>query len=161
VVIRSREHIAAVKPNGEALVLELMHFADELVEQGGFDFPALNEKVADNEKKIAKMLIDTMSAEQFDPENFHDKYKEDVLAMIEARANGEDIEAPKVSKPAATNVVNLMDVLQRSLEASKSRRSRGASSDEDEADEKPAKRGGSKAKKTASAARPKRKKTAA
>jgi non-homologous end joining protein Ku len=67
-----------------------------------------------------------------------------------------------VSKPAATNVVNLMDVLQRSLEASKSRRSRGESAaDEDEADEKPAKRGGSKAKKTASAAKPKRKKSAA
>src|ERR1700716_1522173 len=100
-VILSREHIAAVKPNGEALVLELMHFADELVEQSGFDFPALNEKVAEGEKKIAKMLIDTMSAKQFDPESFHDKYKEDVLAMIEARANGEDIEAPAVHKPAA------------------------------------------------------------
>jgi DNA end-binding protein Ku len=162
VVIRSREHIAAVKPNGEALVLELMHFADELVEQSGFDFPALNEKVAEGEKKIAKMLIDTMSAKQFDPESFHDKYKEDVLAMIEARANGEDIEAPAVHKPAATNVVNLMDVLQRSLEQSKARRGRGGSAaDEDEADEKPAKRGGAKAKKTAPAAKPKRKKSAA
>jgi DNA end-binding protein Ku len=163
VVIRSREHIAAVKPNGEALVLELMHFADELVEQDTFEFPALNEKVAEGEKKIAKMLIDTMSAKQFDPEAFHDKYKEDVLAMIEARANGEEIEAPKTHKPAATNVVNLMDVLQRSLEQSKSRRGKGASAaDDDEADEKPAKRGGaSKAKKTASAAKPKRKKSAA
>jgi DNA end-binding protein Ku len=161
-VIRSREHIAAVKPNGEALVLELMHFADELVEQSGFDFPALNEKVADNEKKIAKMLIDTMSVAQFDPETFHDKYKEDVLAMIEARANGEDIEAPAVHKPAATNVVNLMDVLQRSLEQSKARRSKGhTADDEDEADEKPAKRGSAKGKKTASAAKPKRKKSAA
>jgi hypothetical protein len=54
-----------------------------------------------------------------------------------------------------------MDVLQRSLEASKSRRSKGHSADEDEADEKPAKRGGAKAKKTASAAKPKRKKSAA
>src|SRR6202022_5084913 len=53
VVIRSREHIAAVKPNGEALVLELMHFADELGEQSGFDVPALNEKVAAAEKKVA------------------------------------------------------------------------------------------------------------
>jgi DNA end-binding protein Ku len=162
VVIRSREHIAAVKPNGEALVLELMHFADELVEQSGFDFPALNEKVAEGEKKIAKMLIDTMSAEKFDPESFHDKYKEDVLAMIEARANGEDVEAPAVHKPAATNVVNLMDVLQRSLEQSKARRTRGGSAaDEDEADEKSAKRGGAKAKKTAAAAKSKRKKSAA
>jgi len=163
VVIRSREHLAAVKPNGEALVLELMHFADELVDQGSFDFPALNEKVADAEKKVAKLLIDTMSSEQFDPEQFHDKYKEDVLAMIEARANGEEIEAPEVQKPAATNVVNLMDVLQRSIEQSKARRKQGgAVDDEDEADEKPAKRTtAAKAKKTPPAAKPKRKKTAA
>ena len=160
VVIRSREHLAAVKPNGAALVLELMHFTDEMVEQGAFDFPALNEKVADAEKKIAKLLIDTMSAEQFDPEQFHDKYKEDVLAMIEARANGESVEAPEIQRPAATNVVNLMDVLQRSLEASKARRGTAAAADvEDDEDAKPAKKAA--AAKKAPAAKPKRKKSAA
>ena len=164
VIIRSREHLAAVKPNGEALVLELMHFADELVEQSGFEFPALNEKVADAEKKIAKLLIDTMSVEKFDPEQFHDKYKEDVLAMIEARANGEELEAPAVHKPAATNVVNLMDVLQRSLEQSKARRTKGraASADDGEAEADAKPKRGAKAKKTATpAAKPKRKKSAA
>ncbi len=162
VVIRSREHIAAVKPNGAALVLELMHFVDELVEQGSFDFPALNEKVADAEKKVAKMLIDTMSVDEFDPDAFHDKYKEDVLAMIEARANGEEIEQPAVHKPAATNVVNLMDVLQRSLEQSKERRKKGGAADDDEdaAESKPAKRK-TAAHKKAPAAKPKRKKSAA
>jgi DNA end-binding protein Ku len=166
VVIRSREHIAAVKPNGEALVLELMHFADELVEQKAFDFPSLHEHVADAEKKVAKMLIDTMTAEKFEPENFHDKYREDVLAMIEARANGEEIVAPEVERPAATNVVNLMDVLQRSLEQSKARRGRGEAPSGDEeavASAKPAKKTGSR-KKSASAAKtekPKRKKPAA
>jgi DNA end-binding protein Ku len=164
VVIRSREHLAAVKPNGEALVLELMHFSEELVEAGGFDFPALNEHVAEAEKKVAKMLIDTMSAEKFDPENFHDKYREDVLAMIEARANGETVEAPAVSRPAATNVVNLMDVLQRSLEQTKARRTaKGHAADED--DEAPAKsKSGGTRKKSATAAhaaKPKRKKSAA
>lgn len=165
VVIRSREHLAAVKPNGAALVLELMHFNDEMVDQGSFDFPALNEKVADAEKKVAKMLIDTMSVDAFDPEQFHDKYKEEVLAMIEARANGEELEAPEVRKPAATNVVNLMDVLQRSIEQSKARNKRGGVvDDDDEVEEKPAKRAASssKAKKSSDvAAKPKRKKTAA
>jgi len=162
VVIRSREHIAAVKPNGEALVLELMHFADELVEQKAFDFPALNEKVADAEKKIAKLLIDTMSVDEFKPDEFHDKYKEDVLAMIEARAAGEEIEKPEVHRPAATNVVNLMDVLQRSLEQSKARRKKGGEAiEEDDAEAaKPAKRK-TPQKKTAAAAKPKRKKSAA
>ena len=162
VVIRSREHIAAVKPNGEALVLELMHFADELVEQKAFDFPALNEKVADAEKKIAKLLIDTMSVDEFKPDEFHDKYKEDVLAMIEARANGEEIEKPEIHRPAATNVVNLMDVLQRSLEQSKARRKKGgrARRGRRRVREARAKRK-TAAKKTAPAAKPKRKKSAA
>jgi DNA end-binding protein Ku len=135
-----------------------------MVDQGSFDFPALNEKVADAEKKVAKLLIDTMSTEKFDPEQFHDKYKEDVLAMIEARANGEEVEAPEVHRPAATNVVNLMDVLQRSIEQSKARRKKGGAVDDEDvdADEKPAKRGAAKAKKTTTAAaKPKRKKTAA
>src|SRR6202790_3517543 len=82
VVIRSREHLAAVKPNGSALVLELMHFVDEMVDQGSFDFPALNEKVADAEKKVAKLLIDTMSSDDFDLEHFNAKYKEDGVAVM-------------------------------------------------------------------------------
>ncbi len=119
VVIRSREHLAALKPNGEALVLELMHFADELVAQSSFDFPELKEKVAPAELKVAKLLIDTMSSETFEPEKFHDEYREAVMAMIDARVAGEEVRAPETKRPAATNVVNLMDVLQRSLEQSK------------------------------------------
>jgi DNA end-binding protein Ku len=145
VVIRSREHLAALKPNGEALVLELMHFADELVEQSDFDFPELKEKVAPAELKVAKMLIDTMSSDKFEPEKFTDEYREAVMAMIDARVAGEEVAAPETKKPAATNVVNLMDVLQRSLEQSK--------------------RGGAVAKapagKKSAAAKPKRKKSAA
>src|SRR6185312_9331226 len=109
VVIRSREHLAALKPNGEALVLELMHFADELVAQSDFDFPELKEKVAPAELKVAKMLIDTMSSETFEPEKFHDEYREAVMAMIDARVAGEEVRVPETKRPAATNVVNLMD----------------------------------------------------
>jgi DNA end-binding protein Ku len=153
VVIRSREHLAALKPNGEALVLELMHFADELVAQSDFDFPELKEKVAPAELKVAKLLIDTMSVEEFEPEKFHDDYKEAVMSMIDARVAGEQVAAPETKRPAATNVVNLMDVLQRSLEQSK----RGGVPSRPKAvpSAKPA------AKKSASAAKPKRKKSAA
>jgi len=119
VVIRSREHLAALKPNGDALVLELMHFADEIVEQSDFDFPELKEKVAPAELKMAKMLIDSMSNETFEAEKFHDDYREAVMAMIDARVAGEQVAVPEMKRPAATNVVNLMDVLQRSLEQSK------------------------------------------
>jgi DNA end-binding protein Ku len=152
VVIRSREHLAALKPNGEALVLELMHYADELVEPSTFDFPELKENVAPAELKVAKLLIDSMSAESFEPKKFHDQYREDVMAMIDARAAGQSVEAPASKRPAATNVVNLMDVLQRSLEASRG----GAPSDA-----KPAPAAAPVRKKSAGAAKSKRKKSAA
>src|SRR5581483_10210235 len=70
VVIRSREHLAALKPNGEALVLELMHWHDELVAQEDFEFPSLKSEVPAAEMKVAKMLIDTMTA-KFEPAEFH------------------------------------------------------------------------------------------
>jgi DNA end-binding protein Ku len=133
VVIRSREHLAALKPNGDALVLELMHFADEIVDQKTLDFPAKETPHA-NEMKVAKMLIDTMT-EAFDPEQFHDTYREQTLAMIEARAAGKVTDAAPVKRPSHDNVVNLMDVLQKSLEASKKGRSAGSA--EKEAEEKP------------------------
>jgi DNA end-binding protein Ku len=159
VVIRSREHLAALKPNGEALILELMHYADELVAQADFDFPSLKENVAPAELKMAKMLIDTMTAEKFEPEQFHDKYREDVLAMIEARAAGKEVPAGEPARPAASNVVNLMDVLQRSLEASSKRRSVESLS-EDDADKSTAKSTAGK-KKAAGGSKPRRKTSAA
>ena len=119
VVIRSREHLAALKPNGDALVLELMHFADEMVAQSDFEFPELKEKVAPAELQMAKMLIDSMTAETFEPEKFTDEYREGVMKMIEARVAGEEVSVSEAKPRAATNVVNLMDVLQRSLEQSK------------------------------------------
>jgi len=164
VVLRSREHLAALKPNGEALILELMHYASEIVEQADFDFPSLKEDVAPTELKVAKLLIDTMSSEKFEPEQFHDKYKEEVMAMIEARAAGKELPEAPAARPKAGNVVNLMDVLQRSLEESSKRRGGKyvAAADEDE-DETPAhgtKRTGA-AKKSSSVAKAKRKKSAA
>ena len=157
VVIRSREHLAALKPNGEALILELMHYADELVAQSEFDFPSLKENVAEAELKMAKMLIDSMTAAKFEPEKFHDKYREDVMAMIEARIAGEEVAAPEVKRPAATNVVNLMDVLQRSLEQSR----KGGAASGTAKGEPAAKKGPARKKTAANAAKPRRKKTAA
>jgi len=132
VVIRSKEHLAALKPNGDALVLELMHFADEIVEQDTFEFPE-REKPAPNEMKVAKMLIDTMS-EPFDVSKFRDKYREEVMAMIEARAAGKEVPQAKAKPATHGKVVNLMDVLQRSLEQSKGRR---VGSGDEAAEEKP------------------------
>jgi DNA end-binding protein Ku len=110
----------------------------------------LKENVAPAELKVAKLLIDSMSVEQFEPQKFHDQYRDDVMAMIDARAAGSTVETPAAKRPAATNVVNLMDVLQRSLEQSQAAKEPASA-----AAAAPAR------KKSAPAAKPKRKKSAA
>ncbi|HVN70050.1 MAG TPA: Ku protein [Candidatus Binatia bacterium] len=120
VVIRTKEYIAAVKPIDGALVLELMHWASEIVPSATLEIPE-SEKLPDKEMKMARMLIDTMSVEEFEPEKFANKYHDQLMTMIEARAEGKEL--PKVKKaPARAKVVNLMDVLAQSLEESKKRR---------------------------------------
>ncbi len=120
VVIRTKENIAAVKPSGDALVLEIMHWADEIVAQSDLDFPA-DIKLPEPEMKMAKMLIDSMSVDEFEPEKFTNRYHDELMAMIEARAAGKEVPRPKKA-PARAKVVNLMDVLQQSLEESKKQR---------------------------------------
>ncbi|GAC1299850.1 MAG: Ku protein [Vulcanimicrobiaceae bacterium] len=155
VVIRSREHLAALKPSGDALVLELMHFADEIVESGTLELPAV-EKPAANEMKVARMLIDTMT-EAFDATKFKDTYREEMLAMIEARAAGKTIPAGETKAPVRDNVVNLMDVLQKSLEASKKRAGAATSASDADDDEGQTAKAPARGKKSA----PKRKRSAA
>jgi DNA end-binding protein Ku len=120
VVIRTKEYIAAVKAIDEALVLELMHWSSEIVSTDTIDVPS-RDKLPEKEMKMARMLVDTMSVEEFEPEKFTNQYHDQLLAMIEARAAGKEL--PKAKKPPArSKVVNLMDVLAQSLEESKKRR---------------------------------------
>lgn len=121
VVIRTREHLAALRPLGDALVLETLHYADELMPYDQFELPPAKEKTPPTEMKAAMMLIDTMS-EKFDPESFHDTYKEKLLTMIQARAKGKPLPKIKGKAPQPTNVVNIMDVLQRSLSERRGKR---------------------------------------
>ncbi|HXN08162.1 MAG TPA: Ku protein [Candidatus Acidoferrales bacterium] len=121
VVIRTREHLAALRPLGDALVLETLHYADELMPYDQFELPPTKEKTQPTEMKAAMMLIDTMS-EKFDLESFHDTYKEKLLTMIQARAKGKPLPKIKGKAPQPTNVVNIMDVLQRSLNERRGKR---------------------------------------
>jgi DNA end-binding protein Ku len=120
VVIRTKEYIAAVKPIDGALVLELMHWASEIVASDTLEIPS-RENLPEKELQMARMLVDTMSVDSFEPEKFTNNYHDQVLTMIEARAAGKEL--PKAKKaPARSKVVNLMDVLAQSLEESKKRR---------------------------------------
>jgi DNA end-binding protein Ku len=120
VVIRTKEYIAAVKPIDGALVLELMHWASEIIGADTLEIPG-RDKLPEKEMKMARMLVDTMSVEEFEPEKFKNNYHDELLTMIEARAAGKELPKPKKA-PARAKVVNLMDVLAQSLEESKKRR---------------------------------------
>ena len=74
VVIKTRQHLAAVKPKDDSLVLELMHFPDEVLEPAGLDLPR-EEKLGKKEMDMAKSLVETMSGE-WDPSQFKDEYRD-------------------------------------------------------------------------------------
>ncbi len=115
VVIKTRQYLAAVKPNDELLLLELMHFADELVEADGFKSPQASP--ADKEIKMAKSLIESMTG-KWDPERYKDEYREAMLELIEEKIESGGKEAPKTKARPKTSgkVIDLVAVLQASID---------------------------------------------
>ena len=116
VVIKTREYLAGVKPEDGALVLELMHFADELADASKLHIPKKVE-VGKREMTMAKSLIDSMSS-KWNPEKYKDDYREALMEVIEAKveAGGKEIEEKPSKAPKPTKVIDLVSVLQKSLE---------------------------------------------
>jgi len=115
VVIKTRQYLAGVKPEDGALVLELMHFVDELADAGKLHVPKKVE-VGKREMNIAKSLIDNMSS-KWNPEKYRDDYREALMEVIEEKveAGGKEIEAKPKKAPKPTKVIDLVSVLQKSL----------------------------------------------
>jgi len=116
VVIKTRQHLAVVKPVQNVLVLELMHFAEELVKPDSLQIPG-DVDIGAKELDMASELIDRMTGE-WDATKYTDDYRHALLEMIEKKIELGDkaLPAGKPSKKAATNVVDLASVLQESLE---------------------------------------------
>jgi DNA end-binding protein Ku len=116
VVIKTREYLAGVKPEDGALVLELMHFADELADMSNLHIPKKVE-VGKREMTMAKSLIDSMSA-KWNPEKYKDDYREALMEVIEekVKAGGKEIQEKPRKAPKPTKVIDLVSVLQKSLE---------------------------------------------
>ena len=128
VVIKTREYLAGVKPEDGALVLELMHFADELADMSTLHIPKKVE-VGQREMNMAKSLIGSMSS-KWNPEKYHDDYREALMEVIEEKveAGGKEIEEKPKKAPKPTKVIDLVSVLQKSLEETGAKRkSRGKS----------------------------------
>jgi DNA end-binding protein Ku len=127
VVIRTRQHLAALIPNGEGLTLLQLRFAHELRPAGDLPLPPKNlEKlgVTAAEERMADMLVKGMH-DEWKPEQYKDTFRDDVLALVEKKAKAGEVntvaEVPHGERApkASTNVLDLMDMLKQSLAAAK------------------------------------------
>jgi DNA end-binding protein Ku len=112
IVLRQREHLAALEPVGAALVLTTMRYAHEIRRQKDLDLPASGKGWADSEMKLARQLIETLAGE-WNPDEYRDTYSEALRRVIEAKVEGKETAAPEL--PAPARVTDLMEALKRSL----------------------------------------------
>jgi DNA end-binding protein Ku len=140
----------AIRPAGEILMMETMLFHDEVVPSDDIeDLPDAQEiKASDRELKMAQQLIDSLSSE-FEPERYHDEYREKVLELIERKAAGEEI-AVQPEAPQPARVPDLMAALEASLAAVKDKDA-GEGDGDGAAPKKKAKSGGGKKEKAKAA----------
>jgi DNA end-binding protein Ku len=118
VVISNREHLAAVKPDGFFLILELMHFAHEILSTEILKNGSATA-VTEKELKMAQALIESMSV-AWAPEKYQDEYRTALMEIIEQKAQNKQIAGKPAPAPSPTNVVDLVKVLQDSLNRTQS-----------------------------------------
>jgi DNA end-binding protein Ku len=122
-VFRNKEHLAALRPGGGVLTLTTMRFADEVVAPSELEdvLPQGKQKVAKKEVEMAERLIESLTTE-FDPGAYRDEYREQLLALIERKAEGKEVvTAPEAGEPQPTAAPDLMSALEQSIAAVKER----------------------------------------
>src|SRR5919202_882881 len=117
VVIRTKEQLVAIRPVGDVLAMATMNFADEVVDPESFDeTPGEDVDTSKRELEMARQLIDSLTA-NFEPEKYHDEYREAVLDLIEKKSEGQEIVLQPAEEPE--RVPDLMAALEASLAAAK------------------------------------------
>ncbi len=124
---RGKQYLALVRPMGDILVMEQLHYQGEI--RSADDVPRPEVTLKDAELALARQLIEQGSVDEFRPQNFHDTVRERVLEAIQRKVDGQEITAEATEAPQ-TKIIDLMDALKASLAK------RGASTDE----KKPAQR---------------------
>jgi len=115
VVIRNKQHLAAVRPVGDTLVLETMYYADEVRQPEEAPKPQVRQP----EVEMAKTLIENLAG-AWDPERYHDRYRNELLDLLRKKAKGKPL--PEPSEDEGGEVVDLMEALRQSVAATKKRR---------------------------------------
>ncbi len=127
VVIKTREHLAAVKPEGEGLVLELMHFSEELVDRAEMKLPeTAAREIQKREVEMAKALIEGMTS-QWEPEKYKDDYRQALHKLIDEKIeHGGELPGKPKPKAPSRKVIDLVAVLKESLAQTEAARKRTA-----------------------------------
>lgn len=123
-VFRNKEHLAALRPGGGVLTLTTMRFADEVVPPAELDdvLPTEQPKIGKREVEMAEQLIESLTRD-FDPGQYRDEYREQLLSLIERKAEGEDVlSVPAAEEPKPTAAPDLMAALEQSIAAVQGKR---------------------------------------
>jgi DNA end-binding protein Ku len=124
-VLRTREHLISLKPQGDMLILEQMRFADQIVNSEPLNIPH-EEKVSPRELDLAIKLIEQLTT-TFHPEEYKDTYSDELMKIIEDKAHGIKPQ-PRGEEPVPTEVPDLMAKLRESLAEAKKKRVAGSES---------------------------------
>ena len=114
--MRSSQQLAVIRTFKDALILETIHYPDEVRPVEGLSLH--NETVDEKELAVAKMLIDQLTT-TFEPAKYKNEYRSALMDLIESKVEGEQIDIPETIEPKKENVMSLMDILQASLERTK------------------------------------------
>jgi DNA end-binding protein Ku len=127
IILRDAQHLAAVEAIGDALVLTMMRFADELADLGEFRFPKAGD-IRPAELKMAKQLVESLTA-KWEPEKYTDEYRDNLMRVIKGKLKGKTPRLKERETPRQGEVVDLMARLRASLEgATKKGKASGAKS---------------------------------
>jgi DNA end-binding protein Ku len=154
VVIRVKQHLAALVCVGDTIVMNTLRYADEIRDPGELKIPASDSKsaaISDKELKMAMALVEGMS-EDWQPEQYHDTYREDVMALVEKKIAANETKSitmpgKEEARPASSNVIDLVSLLQASLGKKGGKAAAGADEEgqDDEAQDEPAPKAARKA----------------
>jgi DNA end-binding protein Ku len=120
IALRDREHLCRIALHDKGIVLNTLHWPDEIRDMGELSLPEEEVEVRKQELAMARMLIENLSAD-FDPTRYHDEYRDAVMTVVQAKVEHREIERPAEVEPP--KVMDLMAALKASVEQAKAGRS--------------------------------------
>ena len=114
IVLRDAQHLAALEVKGDAMVLTMMRYAEELVDVSEYRFPAAKD-VRKPELQMARTLVEQL-ADKWDPAQYTDEYRANLMKIIKAKMKGKTVDLKETHEPQQAEVVDLMERLRRSLQ---------------------------------------------